>query len=109
MSKYPKSTVGILHKKLRRTEVGVGGQGSCERKMKKKSLGGGGVVGGCEGRIEVIVKMQNQKKSGGSGRGQVGGGGGQVGCERRSEVIVKYKKNRGVGRIRLGWSGWMRM
>ena len=58
--------------------------------------------GGCERRIEVIVKMQ--KKIGGRVRGS--GLGGQGGCERRSEVIVKIQKHQGLGGS--GWgSGWM--
>ena len=55
---------------------GLGGQGKCER------------------RIEVFVKIQQKKISGGS----VGGGGGgvglggQSGCERRIEIFVKIQK-----------------
>ena len=68
------------------------GQGGCERrielivKMEKKSgWGSGGGVGwegqcGCE--IEVIVKMK-KKVGGGPVRDGGGGGGGQGGCERR--------------------------
>ena len=47
-------------------------------------LGGGGVQGGCERRIEVFVKIQKNKKKilggqgGVSGRGRVGGGGVRV-------------------------------
>ena len=53
--------------------------------------------GGCEPRIEVIVKMQKK-----SGRGWVwgGGGGGQGGYEPRIEVIVKMQEKTGGG------SGW---
>ena len=61
------------------------------------SRGVGGRVqggqGGCEQRIEAIVKIQ--KKNGGGGRGSGfggGGGGGQGGCEWRSEVFVNIKK-----------------
>ena len=39
-------------------------------------------MGGCEPRIEVIVKMQNNSR----------GVGGQGGCEPRIEVIVKIHK-----------------
>ena len=47
-------------------------------------------MGGCEPRIEVIVKMQKIRGSGGFGRG---GGGGRVGgCEPKIEGIVKMPK-----------------
>ena len=60
----------------------------------------GGRMGGCEPRIEVIVKMKSGKnKSWGSGGGVVGGGVGWGwwgdgsrefwGCEPRIEGIVK--------------------
>ena len=69
-------------------------------KMQKKQVGvrsgGGWGQGGCERRIEVIVKMQ--KRCGGT----VGRGGGQGGCERRIEIIVKMQKSRGVGSGRGG-------
>ena len=53
--------------------------------------------GGCEQKIEVIVKMQKCPGVGGPVGGPVRGGG-QGGCERRIEVIVKNaKKNRGWG------------
>ena len=62
----------------------------------KKTVGEGpevgwGGQGGCEQRIEVIVKMQKKKRSEG-----VWVGGGQGGCEHRIEVIVKMKKVCGV-------------
>ena len=41
--------------------------------------GGGGGQGGCERRIEVIVKMQRKKVGEGGLVG--GGGGGRGGCE----------------------------
>ena len=49
-------------------------------------------MGGCEPRIEVIVKMQKKVGrrglwGGGGGRGRVGGG-----CEPRIEDIVKMQK-----------------
>ena len=43
---------------------------------------GWGGQGGCEQRIEVIVKMQKKGRRG-------SGWGGQGGCEHRIEVIVK--------------------
>ena len=52
----------------------------------------GGGQGGCEQRIEVIVKMQRKSR-------WVSGWGGQGGCEQRIEVIVKMKKKVG------GWGG----
>ena len=67
-----------MQKKVGGVRVGWGGQGGCERrievivKMKKKLVGvrvGWGGQGGCERRIEIIVKMK--KKSGGSGGGKV--------------------------------------
>ena len=85
-------------------------------------MGGGGLVGGCQGgwerRIEAFVTIQ--KKMGGwegSGRGRVGGvgSGGQGGCEQRSKVFVKIQKKNeggvGVGGVGgsdqgLGWVRW---
>ena len=73
-----------------------------------------GGQGGCERRVEVLVK--NQKKNWGvvGGGGEGSGWGGQGGCDRRIEVFGKiYKKNsRGVGSgggggVRVGGSGWM--
>ena len=69
-----------------------------------------GGQGGCERRIEVIVKVQNNREGVrplGSGRGCQGG------WKRRIEVIVKMKKNRGSesgreggGRlVGVGWGG----
>ena len=55
---------------------------------------GWGGQGGCEQRIEVIVKMQKKGRRG-------SGWGGQGGCEHTIEVIVKMKKNRGDG---MGWT-----
>ena len=55
--------------------------------------------GGCERRIEVIVKMQNKKFGGmGVGWGRVA----QEGREARIEVIEKCKKKK-----KIGVSGWM--
>ena len=59
--------------------------------------GGGGVQGGCKGRIEVFVKIQKNNLGGGGGGGGVGLWG-QCGCERRIEV-----GGGGGG----GGSGWM--
>ena len=84
--------------------MGWGGQGGCERrievivKMKKVRGFEGGV--GCEGQcgceIEVIVKMK-KKIGGGPVRGR-----GQGGCERRIEIIVKMKEKVEGGReVRL--------
>ena len=57
--------------------------------------GGGGVgfggQGGCERRIEVFVKIQKKKISGGRGVGG-GSGWGVSGCERRIEIFVKIQK-----------------
>ena len=71
-------------------------------------LGGGGLRGGCERRIEVFGKI-HKKKIGGLGGGSGGGGGGSVGggqggCERRIKVFVKIQKKwgGGVGRIASG-------
>ena len=57
-------------------------------KFKKKKIGGGGGVGfggqgGCERRIEVFMKIQNNFFFGGGGGGGGGGSGwgGQGGCE----------------------------
>ena len=74
-------------------------------------MGEWGGQGGCERRIEVIVKMpKKEKKVGGSRIGQGGGGClvamlgvgcalGYGGCEPRIEGIVQYKR---------GGSGWIR-
>ena len=59
---------------------GEGGEGSGQE-------GGGGVHCGCVQRIEVIVKMPPQKRS---GCGLRGGGGG--GCEIRTGVRVDVYK-----------------
>ena len=61
----------------------VGGRGWCGVNAKKGGpVGGGGVQGGCEPRIELIVKMHKKVgRGGGAGRGGGGGGGGQGGCE----------------------------
>ena len=64
-------------------------------KTQKSRRGSGGGVGwdgqgGCEQRIDVIVKMQKKSRRG-------SGWGGQGGCEHRIEVIVKMKKSRGGG------------
>ena len=73
--------------------------------MLKKSgawgRGGGGVQGGYEQRIEVIVKIAKTKlKVEGGGGGPVQGwGGGQSGCERRIKVIVKMQNEK------KGWGG----
>ena len=67
---------------------------------------GGGVgfggQGGCERRIEVFVKIQKKKKSGGrggvgSGVGEGSGWGGHDGCERRIEVFVNIQKKKWGG------------
>ena len=67
-----------------------------------------GVQGGCDRRIDVIVKMQkNRWRSGGVRSG--GGGAGQAGWNRRIEVIVKMQKQSGGCRGSVvgggGWSG----
>ena len=55
----------------------------------------GGGQGGCERRIEVIVKMREKNRV---GREWIWVGGGvQGGCERRIEVIVKMRKKSGRG------------
>ena len=59
---------------LYKTQVGGGGGGG--------GPGGGGGWGGCEPRIEVILKMQRMQKR--RGWGTVGG------CEPRIEVIPEY-------------------
>ena len=76
----------------------------------------GGGQGGCERRIEVLVKSKKKWGRGGSARGWVGSGGrvgdGQGGCERRIEVFGKnsQKKFGGGGgqeeRGSGGGSGW---
>ena len=53
--------------------------------------------GGCEPRIEVIVKLKKVWEIVGGGGGGVGGG--SDGCEPRIEFIVKLKKM-GLG---VGW------
>ena len=93
-----------------------GGGGGCRS--------GGGIQGGCEPRIEVIVKMKKNvvggvRWGGGPVRGEVGvrenenakkkfGGGGQGGCVRRIEVFVKMqiKKSWGMGGVGRGRRGW---
>ena len=55
--------------------------------------GGGGGSGGCEPRIEVIVKLKKKSVYG----GRAGGGSGQ--CGQRVEFIVELKKGGGVGWI----------
>ena len=56
-------------------------------------MGGGGGQDGCEGRIEVFVKIKKRKFGGWSGFVR-----GQGGCERRKEVFVKIPpKNSGGG------------
>ena len=92
--------------------MGCGGQGGCERrievimKMIIKRQGGPGVEGGgwedqCGCEIEVIVKI---KKKSGKVRSGVGD---QGGCERRIEVIVTLKKkSEGAGAV--GGGGWGR-
>ena len=67
-----------------------------------------GGQGGCERRIEGLVKIQKKKNWGrgvGSGLGGLGRGG-QGGCERRIEVFGKIhqKKSRGGG-VGSGGSG----
>ena len=57
----------------------------------ERSGGGGGGQGGCEPRIEVIVKMKKKL-----GRCPVGGEGGQGGGERRIKVVKIQKILRGV-------------
>ena len=73
----------------------------------KVLLNGGWGQGGCEPRIEVIVKFEEKKVWRGSSRGGLMGGpvvGRMGGCERRIEVIVKMRKKSGKGGVR-GWSG----
>ena len=59
--------------------------GKCKKKVRVRSGEGG--QGGCEPRIELIVKMQKKSREGG---GQSGWGG-QGGCKPRIEVIVKME------------------
>ena len=63
----------------------------------KKKVGGGSDQGGCEPRIEVIVKMK--KKSRGSGPG-VGGGGWGIGVggfgDVNQELKVLLKEHKGI-------------
>ena len=81
-------------------------------------MGGSGLGGqdGCEGGIEVFVKIKKKNFFLGGG-GRVGGWGGQGGCERRIEVFVKIQKKKnfffgggggsvGGGGVGEG-SGWM--
>ena len=72
-----------------------------KKKLKGVRVGWGG-QGGCERRIEVIVKMK--KKSGGGVRGGVGSEG-QCGCE--IEAIVKNEKKSQGGGVGPGmtWGG----
>ena len=89
----------IIYCENAKQKVGGGGPGPV--------VGGGGGQGGCEPRIEVIVKMQN-KSLGENGRGEWGSGPGpveedQVGCEPRIEVIVK-KQTKNVGGL-IGGGG----
>ena len=83
----------------------VGNRGWCGVNAEKGVrvwLGGG--QGGCEPRIEVIVKIQKKSGEGGRSGGVCvwgGGGGGQGGCEPRIEVIVKMQKKVGRG-VRSG-------
>ena len=85
---------------------------NCEKaKIKPTNDGGGGRMGGCEPRIEVIVKMQKKSEEVGSGRVRAGG---RVRCEPRIEVIVKMQKKSeegGGGPVGYGrgggGSGWM--
>ena len=70
------------------SEVGLGGQDGCER------------------RIEVFVKIQKKNifffwGGGSGGRSGSGWGGGQGGCERRIEVFCENsrKKHWGGGRV----------
>ena len=69
--------------------------GENAKKSRRGSGVGWGGQGGCEQRIEVIVKMQRKSR-------WVSGWGGQGGCEQRIEVIVKMKKK---GRGGMGWGG----
>ena len=76
-------------------------------KIQKKNWGGGsggvglvGGQGGCERRIEVLVKIQRKKWGGVRGVGLVGG---QGGCERRIEVFVRIQKKNGELRGGGGW------
>ena len=64
------------------------GQGRFERRI--EDMGG---QGGCERRIEVIVKMQKRRKK---------SEGCQSGCERRIEVIEQYEKIKLGGRFPVG-------
>ena len=64
--------------------------------------GGEGGQGGCEGRIEVCVKIKKKKYFcfffGGGG---VGWGGGQGGCDRRIEVFEGGGRVDGGGGVRV--------
>ena len=62
--------------------------GKCRKGGSGSGGGGGGGQGGCEPRIELIVKMQKSRGGGGHG-------------EPRIEVIVKMKKKSGGG-VRWG-------
>ena len=72
----------------------------CNKKVGERGGGGGPVegeeVGGCEPRIEVIVKMQKQSR--GSVGGRVGGWWGSGGCE----VVIIVKMQKKVGDVRSG-------
>ena len=61
----------------------------------------GGGQGGCEPRIELIVKFKKKSGGGPAGRGWVG----HCGCEPRIEVFVKMKIKSGVGVRSGGGSG----
>ena len=85
----------------------------------------GGGQGGCERRIEVIVRIQKNWGGGVGDRGRRGGSGrvGGGGCERRIKVFVKIQKKNlggggggigggggvgsGGGLVGMGGSGWM--
>ena len=62
-----------------------------------------GGPGGCERRIEVLVKIKKKKIGGGGGGG--GGGAGGVGSG-GLKFLGKLKKNRGGG---SGWWGGVRV
>ena len=49
-------------------------------------MGGGGVQGGCERRIEAFVKIQQKKFGGVGGGGRLGGGGGGVRVDVNEEL-----------------------
>ena len=74
-------------------------------KIQKKNWGGVpgvglGCQGGCERRIEVIVKIQKKKIWGGGeggGRGRVGGGGVRVDVIDELKFLGKFTKKNGGG------------